>query len=557
MKKLLVSFLLSLLLSQPVWAINFQTGFDTGKLNANQVTVECSAFSGLLSCSDTDVQHALNTLDQASSASGPFILKNGGTTTTAPIPFAQGLTSTGTVFLNTPTTATAPLLVNTGSVAGDVSDIYLGKDGVIILTMGTIAGGFPSFHFPTTGSGQFYFGADDLSIFFGLNALTSTGAISSSVFDINSATVTLDNFPNCGYLGTDFTGNLNCNTFFPVLVVGDCTSGGSCFTGTSGSILTFKAPTSGTSSLTVAATSNTAWTLPKTGATAIVASIDNNQTFTGAETIAAPGSLALSGTYVISGAGQFQTNAPVFRAGLQLVTAGALTITDLNIVLGTTTGTKLGTAANQKIGAFGATPIVQPSGNICTAMVSLGWITSCTVTATTNANLTGPITSVGNATSIASQTGTGTTFVVDTAPTISAPTFTGAFSSSGVSSFTLTTDSTSNTTGGVLLSGGLGVAKSIFSGGNIATDVAGKGFKVKEGANAKMGTGTLVGGTVVVNTTAVTTNSRIFVTDTGGGVFANIGSLTVPTIVNATSFTVTSTNVLDTSTFNWIIFEPA
>lgn len=39
-------------------------------------------------------------------------------------------------------------------------------------------------------------------------------------------------------------------------------------------------------------------------------------------------------------------------------------------------------------------------------------------TATINANLTGPITSVGNATSIASQTGTGTTFVMSAAPTI-------------------------------------------------------------------------------------------------------------------------------------------
>jgi len=43
------------------------------------------------------------------------------------------------------------------------------------------------------------------------------------------------------------------------------------------------------------------------------------------------------------------------------------------------------------------------------------------VTATTNANLTGPITSVGNATSIASQTGTGTTFVMSTSPTLVTP----------------------------------------------------------------------------------------------------------------------------------------
>ena len=43
------------------------------------------------------------------------------------------------------------------------------------------------------------------------------------------------------------------------------------------------------------------------------------------------------------------------------------------------------------------------------------------VTATTNANLTGVITSVGNATSIASQTGTGTKFVMDTSPTLITP----------------------------------------------------------------------------------------------------------------------------------------
>jgi hypothetical protein len=41
------------------------------------------------------------------------------------------------------------------------------------------------------------------------------------------------------------------------------------------------------------------------------------------------------------------------------------------------------------------------------------------------ANLTGPITSVGNATSIASQTGTGTKFVVDQSPTIVTPTLSG------------------------------------------------------------------------------------------------------------------------------------
>jgi hypothetical protein len=48
-------------------------------------------------------------------------------------------------------------------------------------------------------------------------------------------------------------------------------------------------------------------------------------------------------------------------------------------------------------------------------------ITGNAATVTTNANLTGPITSVGNATAIASQTGTGSTFVMNTSPTLVSP----------------------------------------------------------------------------------------------------------------------------------------
>lgn len=51
----------------------------------------------------------------------------------------------------------------------------------------------------------------------------------------------------------------------------------------------------------------------------------------------------------------------------------------------------------------------------------VGSVNGNAATVTTNANLTGPITSVGNATSVAAQTGTGTTFVMDTGPTMSNP----------------------------------------------------------------------------------------------------------------------------------------
>jgi hypothetical protein len=97
-----------------------------------------------------------------------------------------------------------------------------------------------------------------------------------------------------------------------------------------------------------------------------------------------------------------------------------------NVVINTTTGTKIGTSTTQKLAFYNSTPIVQPTGDVITALQNLGLVASATITATTNANLTGPITSVGNATSIASQTGTGSKFMVDTDPalTVSSPTTT-------------------------------------------------------------------------------------------------------------------------------------
>ena len=70
------------------------------------------------------------------------------------------------------------------------------------------------------------------------------------------------------------------------------------------------------------------------------------------------------------------------------------------------------------VGAVGITGTVTATafaGNLT------GNVTGNADTVTTNANLTGVITSAGNATSIASQTGTGTTFVVDTSPTLVTP----------------------------------------------------------------------------------------------------------------------------------------
>lgn len=90
---------------------------------------------------------------------------------------------------------------------------------------------------------------------------------------------------------------------------------------------------------------------------------------------------------------------------------------------------------------------------------------------------------------------------------------------------------------------------------DFAVNVAGKGLKVKEGTNAKMGTAVLVAGTVTVSTTAVTANSRIFLTNQAAG--GTPGFLRVGTKTAGTSFTIVSSSNTDTSTIAWFIVEPA
>ena len=45
----------------------------------------------------------------------------------------------------------------------------------------------------------------------------------------------------------------------------------------------------------------------------------------------------------------------------QVTVSGTFVLQDFNVLLGTTTGTKLGTATTQKLGFWNATPIVQPT----------------------------------------------------------------------------------------------------------------------------------------------------------------------------------------------------
>lgn len=114
------------------------------------------------------------------------------------------------------------------------------------------------------------------------------------------------------------------------------------------------------------------------------------------------------------------TASVVTVGGLQTLTGKTLsgvTMADAtNIILNATTGTKIGTATNQKLGFYNATPIVQPTGDVITALQNLGLGASLTVAATTitsrtlwgqtydgSGNVTGSLTAVGNITGGASS----------------------------------------------------------------------------------------------------------------------------------------------------------
>lgn len=93
--------------------------------------------------------------------------------------------------------------------------------------------------------------------------------------------------------------------------------------------------------------------------------------------------------------------------------------------------------------------------------------------------------------------------------------------------------------------------------GNFKISTIGAGLFVAEGSNAKMGIATLVAGTVVVSTTAVTANSRIFLTAQSLGTVTVGQGLAVSARTAGTSFTITSATPTDTSVVAWMLVEPA
>lgn len=142
------------------------------------------------------------------------------------------------------------------------------------------------------------------------------------------------------------------------------------------------------------------------------------------------GTLALAGNFATAGA--FSTT---------LVAGASVSIT-LPVVSGLTLATLTGTEilSNKTLVAPAlGTPISGVATNLTGTAAGL---TAGTVT--TNANLTGPISSTGNTTSITSQTGTGTKFVVDTSPTLVTPTL-GVATATSINKVAITAPATSAT----------------------------------------------------------------------------------------------------------------
>ncbi len=111
-----------------------------------------------------------------------------------------------------------------------------------------------------------------------------------------------------------------------------------------------------------------------------------------------------------------------------------------------------------------------------------------------------------------------------------------------------TTNSTGPSTGSLIVAGGIGVNRNVTVGGTVKST----GLYLNEDENSKMGQATLSGGTVIVENTSITANSRIFLTVQS--VSGTPGLLSLVKVVD-TGFIINSTQASDASTVAYLIIE--
>ena len=108
----------------------------------------------------------------------------------------------------------------------------------------------------------------------------------------------------------------------------------------------------------------TTWTTNGAGTVTSIATAGtvNGLTLTGG-TITSSGTITLGGTLDLSSPPAIGASAAAAGTFTTLTANTSLTMADAaNIVVNTTTGTKIGTATSQKIGFFNQAPVVQPAG---------------------------------------------------------------------------------------------------------------------------------------------------------------------------------------------------
>ena len=202
------------------------------------------------------------------------------------------------------------------------------------------------------------------------------------------------------------------------------------------------------------------------------------------------------------------------------VSTTAVTVTDgINYVLGTTTGTKFGTANNQKIGFFNATPIVQPSSttDLRAALINLGLYTTggATPLDLNGGTLTVPtiqaVTTAGSSLTINATSGTAG----------GAINLNGGSSSSGIGGgINLNPGLSSSGNGGsVIAQGGATSGTGANIGGGVQL-IGGAGGSAGQGGSITMRGGAGPGGAGGVTITDSASNIKVQVNDTGLGFFA-------------------------------------
>lgn len=96
-----------------------------------------------------------------------------------------------------------------------------------------------------------------------------------------------------------------------------------------------------------------------------------------------------------------------------------------------------------------------------------------------------------------------------------------------------------------------------FDGTNMLVNLNGTTYQLNQNIkNTAHGTATLTAGSVTVTNSLVTANSIIMCTPITLGTITGPVGLGATTRTAGTSFTIKSENALDTSTVQWIMFEP-